>query len=429
MDNSKQTKAKRDEIDDFAKALLDKKTDMAIYNSESHGETEETDPAQDRKAAEETLSSALDMLRMERGQSTIEEEEKQYYYSRLTEDDDFDDEDFTTSSIEELKTQSFDVNQVTQALHEYDQDREVKTKLKVDMNKSNATGVAHDSKQEQKAAKKKKSKLKWVLIAVFVLLFAGCLGGYAYKVYVWNPAHIITDEMQQAYDKLVSYADEYGSDLDSNATLMSDSERFELLDMDKDYETLNDIQKEDINAYFKEQTNKTYKQLVKELRELRDLINDEANASYKTISDLLVGWSSLTAEQQYQVLDLYEDYQNLPEKLKERINELSQANAGYDFTKLNENIRKAKEAQTQKEDTETSQELASLQEQLQSVQTQLTTYQNYGEALQMQLQEANAAGDSATANELSTAIASNDEAIGRLQEQLTTIQSQIEALQ
>lgn len=429
MDNSKQTKAKRDEIDDFAKALLDKKTDMAIYNSESHGETEETDPAQDRKAAEETLSSALDMLRMERGQSTIEEEEKQYYYSRLTEDDDFDDEDFTTSSIEELKTQSFDVNQVTQALHEYDQDREVKTKLKVDMNKSNATGVAHDSKQEQKASKKKKSKLKWVLIAVFVLLFAGCLGGYAYKVYVWNPAHIITDEMQQAYDKLVSYADEYGSDLDSNATLMSDSERFELLDMDKDYETLNDIQKEDINAYFKEQTNKTYKQLVKELRELRDLINDEANASYKTISDLLVGWSSLTAEQQYQVLDLYEDYQNLPEKLKERINELSQANAGYDFTKLNENIRKAKEAQTQKEDTETSQELASLQEQLQSVQTQLTTYQNYGEALQMQLQEANAAGDSATANELSTAIASNDDAIGRLQDQLTTIQSQIEALQ
>ena len=429
MDNSKQTKAKRDEIDDFAKALLDKKTDMAIYNSESHGETEETDPAQDRKAAEETLSSALDMLRMERGQSTIEEEEKQYYYSRLTEDDDFDDEDFTTSSIEELKTQSFDVNQVTQALHEYDQDREVKTKLKVDMNKSNAAGVSHDSKQEQKAAKKKKSKLKWVLIAVFVLLFAGCLGGYAYKVYVWNPAHIITDEMQQAYDKLVSYADEYGSDLDSNATLMSDSERFELLDMDKDYETLNDIQKEDINAYFKEQTNKTYKQLVKELRELRDLINDEANASYKTISDLLVGWSSLTAEQQYQVLDLYEDYQSLPEKLKERIDELSQANAGYDFTKLNENIRKAKEAQTQKEDTETSQELASLQEQLQSVQTQLTTYQNYGEALQMQLQEANAAGDSATANELSTAIASNDEAIGRLQEQLTTIQSQIEALQ
>lgn len=429
MDNSKQTKAKRDEIDDFAKALLDKKTDMAIYNSESHGETEETDPAQDRKAAEETLSSALDMLRMERGQSTIEEEEKQYYYSRLTEDDDFDDEDFTTSSIEELKTQSFDVNQVTQALHEYDQDREVKTKLKVDMNKSNAAGFSHDSKQEQKAAKKKKSKLKWVLIAVFVLLFAGCLGGYAYKVYVWNPAHIITDEMQQAYDKLVSYADEYGSDLDSNATLMSDSERFELLDMDKDYETLNDIQKEDINAYFKEQTNKTYKQLVKELRELRDLINDEANASYKTISDLLVGWSSLTAEQQYQVLDLYEDYQNLPEKLKERINELSQANAGYDFTKLNENIRKAKEAQTQKEDTEASQELASLQEQLQSVQTQLTTYQNYGEALQMQLQEANAAGDSATANELSTAIASNDEAIERLQEQLTTIQSQIEALQ
>ena len=70
-------KVQKEEIDDFAKALLDKKTDMAIYanRSDTIDQTKEKNE-DERKAAEQTLSSALDMLRKERGQSTIAEEEQ-----------------------------------------------------------------------------------------------------------------------------------------------------------------------------------------------------------------------------------------------------------------------------------------------------------------------------------------------------------------
>ena len=149
-------KVQKEEIDDFAKALLDKKTDMAIYAKQSDAIDKTTEKNEDeRKAAEQTLSSALDMLRKERGQSTIAEEEQRFYYNQLQEEED---DDFTTSSIEELKTQSFDVNTVAKALHEYDQDQTVRTKLKIDLNKSNAKGVSHVDKEKRKACQKEKIK-------------------------------------------------------------------------------------------------------------------------------------------------------------------------------------------------------------------------------------------------------------------------------
>ena len=152
-------KVQKEEIDDFAKALLDKKTDMAIYanRSDTIDQTKEKNE-DERKAAEQTLSSALDMLRKERGQSTIAEEEQRFYYNQLQEEDD----DFTTSSIEELKTQSFDVNTVAKALHEYDQDQTIRTKLKVDLNKSNAKGVPHTTRKKEKPVKKKRSMTSWL---------------------------------------------------------------------------------------------------------------------------------------------------------------------------------------------------------------------------------------------------------------------------
>lgn len=427
-------KVQKEEIDDFAKALLDKKTDMAIYAQKSDRIDETKDLKEDeRKAAEQTLSSALDMLRKERGQSTIAEEEQQFYYSRLTETEDIDD-DFTTSSIEELKTQSFDVNTVAKALQDYDQDQEIKTKLKVDLNKSNAKGISHDkNKAKGKSAKKskknkpKRSKKKlWIILAAVLVILAG-LGAYAYKIYVWDPAHVVTEAMQKSYDKLVSYADEYGSDLDSDMTLMSDSERFELLDMEKDYKSLNSTQKEKINAYFKEQTKKTYTELVKELQKMKEEIGHDANGSYQKITSLLSSWNSLTASQQHQLVDLESDYQNLSDTLKSRINELAKANANSSFDDLMEKVKADKQASDQKE-AQSQQQLSSLQGQLQSVQSQLASYQEYGQTLSTELSNAQASGDSANAEELNTAIQSNNDTIARLEAQIAELQSQINAL-
>lgn len=419
-------KVQKEEIDDFAKALLDKKTDMAIYAKQSDAIDKTTEKNEDeRKAAEQTLSSALDMLRKERGQSTIAEEEQRFYYNQLQEEED---DDFTTSSIEELKTQSFDVNTVAKALHEYDQDQTVRTKLKIDLNKSNAKGVSHATKKKEKPAKKKRSKKKIAIILGVFVLFAACLGGYAYKVYVWDPAHIVTEAMQKSYDKLVSYADEYGSDLDSDATLMSDSERFELLDMDEDYDRLNTTQKEDINAYFKEQTGKTYTSLVKELKEMKEQIGTDPNGAYQRITSLLTSWSSLSASQQYQLLDLEEAYSQLSDKLQERIDEMAKANTDMGFTTLLENVRKDKEAADQQEAAK-QQELSSLQSQLQSLQNQLSSYEEYAQTLRSELAIAQASGDSASITELNSAISSNDQTIARLETQISSLQSQINSAQ
>ena len=417
-------KVQKEEIDDFAKALLDKKTDMAIYanRSDTIDKTKEKNE-DERKAAEQTLSSALDMLRKERGQSTIAEEEQRFYYNQLQEEDD----DFTTSSIEELKTQSFDVNTVAKALHEYDQDQTIRTKLKVDLNKSNAKGVPHTTRKKEKPVKKKRSKKKIAIIAGVVVLFLACLGGYAYKIYVWDPAHIVTEAMQKSYDKLVRYADEYGSDLDSDATLMSDSERFELLDMDEDYDRLNATQKEEINDYFKEQTGKTYTSLVKELQQMRDEIGTDPNGPYQRITSLLTSWSSLSASQQYQLLDLESAYSQLSDKLQERIYDMSKANADMGFTELLENIRKDKEAADQQA-AQQQQALSSLQGQLQSLQNQLASYEEYGQTLRTELATAQANGDSASISELNSAISSNDQTITRLEAQIASLQSQTKKL-
>lgn len=426
--DKKNQQPKKGEIDDFAKALLNKKTDMAIYADEQKKEDADEDQSViDRKEAEQTLSSALDLLRKERGQSTIAEEEKRFYYSQLEENDGWEeDDDFTTSSIEDLKTQSFDVESVAKALSDYDQNQEVKAKLKVDLNKSNAKGIAH--KEEEKPKKKSRSKKKsrkllpWIILVI--VLGLGCLGGYAYKVYVWNPAHIVTEDMEKAYDRLVAYADEYGSDLDSSATLMSDSERLELLNMKEDYEMLNETQKSAINEYFQEQTKMTYLELVDELETFQEQVSDPENESYKTISDLLSKWSSLTASQQYQIIDLEAGYQDLPKVLQDRINELASSNANTTFEKLVSQLRESRDASAQQQ----QQQLSSLQSQLSSLQSQLATNQQYSSTLETELQTAQASGDSETIADLNTAIASNNDTISNLEKQIETIQAQIDQL-
>lgn len=427
--DKKNQQPKKGEIDDFAKALLNKKTDMAIYADEQKKEDADEDQSViDRKEAEQTLSSALDLLRKERGQSTIAEEEKRFYYSQLEENDGWEeeDDDFTTSSIEDLKTQSFDVESVAKALSDYDQNQEVKAKLKVDLNKSNAKGIAH--KEEEKPRKKSRSKKKsrkllpWIILVI--VLGLGCLGGYAYKVYVWNPAHIVTEDMEKAYDRLVAYADEYGSDLDSSATLMSDSERLELLNMKEDYEMLNETQKNAINEYFQEQTKMTYLELVDELETFQEQVSDPENESYKTISDLLSKWSSLTASQQYQIIDLEAGYQDLPKVLQDRIDELASSNANTTFEKLVSQLRESRDASAQQQ----QQQLSSLQSQLSGLQSQLATNQQYASTLETELQTAQASGDSETIADLNTAIASNNDTISNLEKQIETIQAQIDQL-
>ena len=93
-----QNSVSKEEIDDFAQALLDRKTEMALFKDMP--KEEKTQDVSQRKQAERQLSSALDMLRKERGQLPIEEEERRYTFQQSLDDSNFEEEeDFTTYSL------------------------------------------------------------------------------------------------------------------------------------------------------------------------------------------------------------------------------------------------------------------------------------------------------------------------------------------
>lgn len=69
------------DIDDFARALLDKKVELALFPEEDDVTSELVQDSmneEQRRQAEDTMLSALDQMRRSRGQMTIEEEEAYY---------------------------------------------------------------------------------------------------------------------------------------------------------------------------------------------------------------------------------------------------------------------------------------------------------------------------------------------------------------
>lgn len=126
----------------------------------------------------------------------------------------------------------------------------------------------------------------------------------------------------------MSYADEYGDNM------MSDAEKLELLDLDKDYQKLLDKQKTSINEYFKEQTGKTYKALLKDIKQLHQDKEEVKLPAYQQIVDLLNGWESKSDEEKMAVADMQSTYSSLSKKLKDEVDTLSKSKTGKDFIDL-----------------------------------------------------------------------------------------------
>ena len=72
----------QNEIDDYTQKLLDKQVEYLLFPEDDSDVTtsslEGTMSEEQRRVAEETMLSALDQLRKERGQVSIEEEENQF---------------------------------------------------------------------------------------------------------------------------------------------------------------------------------------------------------------------------------------------------------------------------------------------------------------------------------------------------------------
>ena len=425
-------------IDAYSKALLDKKTE---YNEELkkpkdvHQMTEA-----ERRLAEKTMSSALDMLRKERGQKTIAEEERLYEENKV--DSQHMEDDFTTSSIEnEQSSDALDlVHTMLQDMSNDDDDDELlpsqvkklkekqeKKEKKQKKEKPKKEKSEKEEKPKEKKLKKKKpmSKITKIILGC-ILLGVAALGVYSYKVLVYDPQNIVSPAQQKTYDKLVSYADEYGDNM------MSDAEKLELIDLNSGYKKLLDKQKTSINAYFKEQTGKSYTALLKEVKELQKTKEDVKLPAYQQIVGLLNDWDAKSDEEKMAVADMQSVYSSLSKSLKKEVDSLSKSKTGKDFIDLckeQAELKTAAQEKAQQEEEQKKSENASkiqeYQASLNSLQQDYDTYAQYAQSLESDL--ANASDEDRS--QIQSQIDTNNQMLYSLQQQIAYYQQQIAALQ
>ncbi|WP_295647105.1 hypothetical protein [uncultured Holdemanella sp.] len=414
-------------IDAYSKALLDKKTE---YNEElKKPKTVHEMSDEERKQAEKTMSSALDMLRKERGQKTIAEEE-QFYEDQKTNLVSTDD-DFTTSSIESEQSNDA-LNLVHAMLQDMSNDDQEADKKSVVVEKKKETKEKKKTKEPKKKNNSKKpkekkpmSKVTKIVLGV-ILLGVAALGVYSYKVLVYDPQNIVSPAQQKTYDKLISYADEYGDNM------MSDAEKLELLDLDSGYKKLLDKQKTSINEYFKEQTGKTYKALLKDIKELQTSKEEAKLPAYQQIMTLLNGWDAKSDEEKMAVADMQSVYSSLPKSLKKEVDSLSKSKTGKDFIDLckeQAELKTAAQEKAQQEEEQKKSENASkiqeYQASLNSLQQDYDTYAQYAQSLESELADASDEDRSQIQSQIDT----NNQMLYSLQQQITYYQHQIAALQ
>ena len=420
-------------IDAYSKALLDKKTE---YNEElkkpkeGHQMTEA-----ERRLAEKTMSSALDMLRKERGQKTIAEEERLYEENKV--DSQHMEDDFTTSSIEnEQSSDALDlVHTMLQDMSNDDDEllpSQVKKLKEKQEKKEKKEKKEKPKKEKEEEPKKKKSKKKKPMSKVTkiilgcILLGVAALGVYSYKVLVYDPQNIVSPAQQKTYDKLVSYADEYGDNM------MSDAEKLELIDLNSGYKKLLDKQKTAINAYFKEQTGKSYTALLKEVKELQKTKEEVKLPAYQQIVGLLNDWDAKSDEEKMAVADMQSVYSSLSKSLKKEVDSLSKSKTGKDFIDLckeQAELKTAAQEKAQQEEEQKKSENASkiqeYQASLNSLQQDYDTYAQYAQSLESDL--ANASDEDRS--QIQSQIDTNNQMLYSLQQQIAYYQQQIAALQ
>ena len=385
----------------------------------------------ERRLAEKTMSSALDMLRKERGQKTIAEEERLYEENKV--DSQHMEDDFTTSSIEnEQSSDALDlVHTMLQDMSNDDDEllpsqvkklKETKEK-KEKKEKPKKEKSEKEEKPKEKKSKKKKpmSKITKIILG-FILLGVAALGVYSYKVLVYDPQNIVSPAQQKTYDKLVSYADEYGDNM------MSDAEKLELIDLNSGYKKLLDKQKISINEYFKEQTGKSYTSLLKEIKELQQTKEEVKLPAYQQIVDLLNGWDAKSDEEKMAVADMQSVYSSLSKSLKKEVDSLSKSKTGKDFIDLCKEQAElktaAQEKAQQEEEQKKSENTSKIQEyqaSLNSLQQDYDTYAQYAQSLESDL--ANASDEDRS--QIQSQIDTNNQMLYSLQQQIAYYQQQI----
>lgn len=393
----------KDEIDDFAKALLDKKTEMALFKDMPKKENNKFDENA-RLEAEKTMSSALDMLRKERGQKPIQLEEQEYTKTEFNVELDDDLDDFTTYSLGKEDLMNASIKNVQGALEEEKEVPEESNEEKV---------------KEPKPKKEVNKKRKYLIIGAIVGLVAVLMAGYAYKIYVYDPQNTITEQMQASYDKFIAYADEWD--------MMSDSEKLELLDMKDEYDSLVPKQHDALNAYFKEQIGKDYKTIYKELKQLKKEQEDENNPDYQEIVAYLTNWASKNETEKMNILNLKTKYDALSNGLQKKVDDLSRQQSSKSFGALFTEFDKIKKDQEEearrKAEQEKNEKIAYYQSLINQTKVELENYTAYKTTLESELASAQANGQDTS--EIQSQIDMNNQLIDQCNANIQNYEAEI----
>lgn len=342
-DHPEEPVSSQNEIDEFTQKLLNRKTEMVLWpEDEPQKEEEPVFTPEERKKAEETMSFALDELRKSRGQVPIEEEEETIGLDQISFEDRFDGgEDFTTESLfhhtqstpasevtGKYETSSKDKSQYIEPTEKRPQEKSgffrmpspAKTK-KPSASKAAAKPQAGKPKKKRRRRKLRKQAVALFagIIAVILLLF----GGYYYKTRIYDPANQITPAQQDAYNRLLAYAEEY--------SMSSDAERKELIDLEHDFYSLSAKQQEEINQKFVANTGKNFPDLLTEIKNSDGTVNSEDDPVYASLAEYVSTFSTMDEAGQDEILNKLEDYDSLSTALKEKINSLMLSQNGKNF--------------------------------------------------------------------------------------------------
>ncbi|MDO4467967.1 MAG: hypothetical protein Q4C49_13350 [Bacillota bacterium] len=178
----------------------------------------------------------------------------------------------------------------------------------------------------------KETKVKQPLTLEKKLLFGGIaillllLAGYSYFTLIQIPQTNPTEEQAMLYEKLVEYADEWD--------MLSDTEKNELLDIEKDYSDLLSIQKSKINDYFKEQTGNSLTDVFSQLKKKQKEETNEDDPSYRVLYDYLKNWDKHTDNMKMAIITYKGLYDSLTPGLQSKINDFTKMKLDATFNTL-----------------------------------------------------------------------------------------------
>lgn len=310
-----------DEPDDFARALLEKKTEISLHKELY---TEEDLENTQKLYAARSQNSALNRLRAEKGKSPIinpvveefkEEEVVSVATAPVKQSE-------TKTPIQEAavsKTENSEKPEVQKRAESAENKNPVSKPKKAKKKKSSKTSSSkapqkgtNKSKSKKGKSQRRKKRIFWRIILLALLVLMAGVGVYAYKYMVYDPAHNVSEEQQDAYNKLVAYADEFST--------MLDGEKQEIKGLEDQYNSLTKNQKTDIDKYFKEQTGKDFKTLLADFSKDVEQTESAESDEYSDIKSYFEEFANKSDEQKAEVVSYLQRFNALPEDQRNQMN-------------------------------------------------------------------------------------------------------------